>query len=135
MRLIHAANYVALFLPDSNNCFFICLVPYIPICLYYFLILCFYFHLFFVLFAPRDTFYNLQCLIWSLQSARNISEIRNISQSNMKKNCRVNYNQPNALTFSWNKVFCSSSPNYFLFSFSSGYRLKNLLWAHFNEHS
>ena len=40
------ATYIALFLPDSNNCFFICLVPYIHISLYYFLNLCFYFHLF-----------------------------------------------------------------------------------------
>ena len=32
---MHAATYIALFLPDSNKCFFICLVPYIPFCLYY----------------------------------------------------------------------------------------------------
>ena len=29
LQIIHAATYVALFLPDSNNCFFICLVPYL----------------------------------------------------------------------------------------------------------
>ena len=44
-QIIHTATYIALFLPDSSNCFFTCLVPYIPICLYYFLILCFYLHL------------------------------------------------------------------------------------------
>ena len=38
------------------------------------------------------------------------------------KKVRVNYNQTNALTFSWNKeflVFSSSLSNYFLFSFWS----------------
>ena len=53
----------SLFLPDSNKCFFICLVPCIRICFYYFLILCSYFYFFFLLFSPWDTFYNLQCLI------------------------------------------------------------------------
>ena len=58
LQIIHAATYIALLLPDSNNCFFICLLPYIHICLYYFLILCFYFHiLFYVLLATR---HNLQ---------------------------------------------------------------------------
>ena len=47
LQIIHGAAYIALFLPDSNNRFFICLFPYIHICLYYFLILCFYFHLLF----------------------------------------------------------------------------------------
>ena len=47
LQIIHAATDITLFLPDSNNCFFICLVPCIHICLYYFLILCFYFHLIF----------------------------------------------------------------------------------------
>ena len=32
---MYAATYIALFLPDSNKYFFICLVPYIPFCLYY----------------------------------------------------------------------------------------------------
>ena len=60
----------------SNNCFFIFLVSSIPICLYYFLLLCFYFHLLFLFFSPRDTFYNLKCL---LPPVRNIREIRNTS--------------------------------------------------------
>ena len=29
LQVIHGATYIALFLPDSNNFFFICLVPYI----------------------------------------------------------------------------------------------------------
>ena len=37
LQIIHVAIYIALFLPDSNNCFFICL--YIPVSLYYSLIL------------------------------------------------------------------------------------------------
>ena len=62
LLIIHAAAYIALFLSYSNNCFFICLVPYIPICLFYFLILCFYFHLLFPsLLATRHIlqFYNV----------------------------------------------------------------------------
>ena len=59
-----------------------------------------------------------------------------------KKKCRVNYNQPNALIFLWNKlwVFPSSLWNYFLFSFWSGWRSKKIFLAHAvtlhcNEHS
>ena len=65
------------FLPDSKNCLFICLVPYIPICIYYFLILLFYFHL-----LPPSlltTRYILQFTMYdsiSLQPAHNIKEIR-----------------------------------------------------------
>ena len=54
-KLIYAATQIALFLPDSINCFFICSVAYIHICL-------FIFTFFFMLFSPRDAFYNLQCL-------------------------------------------------------------------------
>ena len=64
LQIIHGATYIALFLPDSSKCFFICLVPYIHICLYHFLILCSYFYFLVFLFTPWDTFYNLQCLIW-----------------------------------------------------------------------
>ena len=80
LEIIHAATYVVLFLSDSNNCFFICLVPYIPICLYYFVMLCFYFdHLLHSLLAKRHTLqFNMFDLI-PLQPARNISEIRNTS--------------------------------------------------------
>ena len=71
------ATYVALFLLDSNNWFFICLVPYIYICLCNFLILCFYFHLLFhALLATRKI---LQFTIFdsiSLQPSRNITEIK-----------------------------------------------------------
>ena len=58
-QIIHAATYIALFLPDSNKCFFICLVSYIPSIAFCVLI----FTMFFWLFLPRDTFYNLQYLI------------------------------------------------------------------------
>ena len=46
LQINHVVTYIALFLRDSNNRFFICLVPYIHTSLYYFLILCFYFQLF-----------------------------------------------------------------------------------------
>ena len=60
MQINHAVAYIALFLPDCNNCFFIYLVPYIYICPYYFLILCFYFHLFDTLLTTRhSTIYNV----------------------------------------------------------------------------
>ena len=67
LLIIHAATYVALFLPDSSwlyNCFFICLVPYIPICFYNFLILCFYFHLLFHSRLATRHILQLRCLIW-----------------------------------------------------------------------
>ena len=63
LQIIHAATYITLFLPDSNNCFFICLVLYIPFCLNYFLILRFYFHLLFHSLLATRHIYNLQCLI------------------------------------------------------------------------
>ena len=71
LQIVHAATYIALFLPDSNNCFFICLVPYIHICLYYFLILCFYFHLLFhSLLATRHILQFTMFDSISLQPAR-----------------------------------------------------------------
>ena len=91
LQIVHGATYASLFLPDSNNCFFICLVPYIPICLYYFLILFFYFHLLFhSLLTTRHILQFTMFDLISLQPARNISEIRHTSQSTTKKNCRVN---------------------------------------------
>ena len=67
LQIILAANYIALFLPNSNNWFFMCIIPCIHICSYCFLILCFYFHLSFtfsfLIFSPRNTFYNSQCFI------------------------------------------------------------------------
>ena len=47
LQIFDVATYITLFLHDCNNCFIICLVPYIPICRYYFLIFCFYFLLLF----------------------------------------------------------------------------------------
>ena len=80
-HIIFAANYIALFLPDTSNCFFlICIIPCIHICFYYFLILCFYFHLLFLNFLAMK--HILQFTIFhiiSLQTAHNIMEIRNTS--------------------------------------------------------
>ena len=80
LQIIHGATYVSLFLSDSNNCFIICLVPYIPIFLYYSLISCFYFRLLFHSFLARR--HILQFTMFdsnSLQPARDISEIKNTS--------------------------------------------------------
>ena len=102
LQIIYATAHVAHFLPDSNNpFFFIFLAPYVPICPYYFLILCFYFHLLsHPVLATRHILQFTMLASISLQPARNISEIKNTSQSTTKKNFRVNHNQPNALTFS-----------------------------------
>ena len=105
LQITHAVTYIALFLPNSNNCFFLRLVPYIHTCLYYFQILCFCFHcLFHAFFAMRHIpqFTMLDSI--SLQPARNITEIKILHSPLRKKKCRVNYNQPNALIFSWYKV-------------------------------
>ena len=63
LQIIHAASSIVLFLPDSNHCFFICVVPYIPIVSTIFSFCIFIFTFFFILFLPRDTFFNLQCSI------------------------------------------------------------------------
>ena len=50
-----------------------------------------------------------------------------------KKKCGVNYNQRNALIFSWYRVWVfppSSLTTYFLFSFWSGYKSKKIFLAH-----
>ena len=97
LQIIHVAIYVALFLPDSNNYLFICLVLYIPICLY---ILRFYFNLLFHSVLTNRLI--LQFTMFdsiSLQPACNNLEIRNTSQPTTKKTYCVNHNQSNALTF------------------------------------
>ena len=80
LQIILAATYMALFLPDTNNCYFLyCIVP-IPMCLYYFLILYFYFHLLFhSLLAKRHILQFTMFDSISLQSAHNITEMRNTS--------------------------------------------------------
>ena len=63
-----------MFLPDSNNCFFICLVPYTHICFYFFLILFFYFHLLFLtLLAKRYILHFTMFDSISLQSVKSIN--------------------------------------------------------------
>ena len=80
LQIIHAATSIVLFLPDSNHCFFICVVPYIPMCVYYFLILYFYFHLLFhSLLATRHILQFAMFDSISLQPVHNIKEIRNTS--------------------------------------------------------
>ena len=80
LQIILAATYIALFLPDTHNCFFICIIPYIHICFYYFLIFCFYFHLLFVtLLATKHILQFTMVHIISLQTALNITEIKNTS--------------------------------------------------------
>ena len=78
LQIFLAANYIALFLPDTNNCFFIWIVPYIHICFYYFLILCFYFHLSSLLLMKHILDFTMFHII-PLQTARNITEIKNTS--------------------------------------------------------
>ena len=103
LQIIHAASYVVLFLPDSNNCFlYVQCQCHISLSGSTILSFCvFIFHLLFH--SLLSTRHILQFTMFdsiSLVPARNISEIRNTSQSTSKKNCRVNYNQPNALIFS-----------------------------------
>ena len=119
------ATYNALFLPDPNNCFFVCLVPYI--CLYFFLILYFYFHLFFSFSSLVPFHYNLPVILRRKEILH--------SPLPKKKFC-VNYNQPDSLILSWNKVwvFPSSLSNYFLFSFwSNNIFLAHARTSHFNS--
>ena len=40
LQILDVATYIAMFLPDSNNCFLICLIRYVYICFHYFLIFC-----------------------------------------------------------------------------------------------
>ena len=138
IHIIHASVYIALFLPDSNNCFFTCLVPllvfstislpiFVCIC-HYFLFLYFCFHLLFHAFYA--TKHNLQfttLYLISLQPARKIlhSPLR-------KKKCRGNYSQHIALIFSCCKlwVFHSSSSIFFLFRFGSGCQSRSRCLAH-----
>ena len=113
LQIVHAATYIALLLPDSNNYFFICLVPYIHICLYYFLILCFYFHLLFLtLLATRHILqFTMFCLI-----SCNIRELKNIPRSpRQKKNWHLNYNPAkcfNIIIFGWCNVYEFFVPPY-----------------------
>ena len=86
LHTIHTATYITLFLPDSNNWFFVCSVSYIPIFVYYFLILCFYFHLpCHLLLATRHILQVTMFDSTLSQPAHNTTEIRNTSQSTTKE--------------------------------------------------
>ena len=76
LQIIHATTYITLFLLDSNDYFFICLVPYPHLSL----------HLSFVflfspsfLFSSRHETHSTMFDPVSLQPARNIMKIRNTS--------------------------------------------------------
>ena len=60
----NTASHLVLFLPDSSHCFF---YRFSTIHSYLFLLFSHFVYLFtciFLLLSRRDTFYNLQCLIW-----------------------------------------------------------------------
>ena len=62
LQILHATAYIAPFLPDSNKSFLY--VYHISITVSNIFSFCvFIFTFFFLLFSPRYTFYNLQCLI------------------------------------------------------------------------
>ena len=92
---------------------------------------------FFLLFLPRDTFYNLQCLVRFHYNLPVILGRQEIFHSPIpKEKCCVNCNRSNVLIFSWNKVwvFPSSLSNYFLFSFwSNNIFLAHARTSHFNS--
>ena len=63
LQIILAAAYIALFLPDSHNCFFYMfstIYPYLPLLFFHFVFL---FSPFLLLFSLRETFCNSQCFI------------------------------------------------------------------------
>ena len=65
---------------------FICIIPCAHIIFYYFLILCFYFHLLFLnLLTTKHILQFTMFHIISLQTARNITEIRNTSSLKTKQ--------------------------------------------------
>ena len=63
LQIILAATYIALFLLDSNNCFFYmfsAIYPYVPLLICHFVFL---FSPFLLLFSLWDIFWNSQCFI------------------------------------------------------------------------
>ena len=95
--MIHEATYI--------HCYFLILINafhmFSNICLYYFLILCSYFHLFLTLLATRHILKFTMFDFISLQTPRNITEIKKTLHSpRRKKKCRVNYNQNQSMSFS-----------------------------------
>ena len=110
LQIIHAPSYIALFLPDSNNSLFICLVPYIHICLYYCLVLCCYCNLLFhALLATRHIVQFTMFYSISLQSAHKIKSKESVTildieidnRPNIEKHvstiCKKANNQLNAI--------------------------------------
>ena len=63
LQIIHAATYIGLFLPGSNNCFLYVNYHMSISVSTIFSFFVFIFTLFFLLSSPRITFYNLECLI------------------------------------------------------------------------
>ena len=54
LQIVHATNYIALFLPDSSNCFFHMFSAIYPYMSLLFSHCVFIFTFFFILFSPRD---------------------------------------------------------------------------------
>ena len=86
------------------------------------------FTFFFLLFLLRDTFYNLQCLMISLQPARNITEVKKTFHSAQgKKKYRVNHNQnkySNIIIFGTKyELFLPLYQITFFLAFRSGYNI------------
>ena len=124
LQIIPAATYIALFLPDSNKCFFICLVSYIPIHIIpIHIILCSYFyHIFLALLATRRILQFTMFDSILLEPARNSTEIKKrhfIIHHKRKSVAFIITKTNNDIWFNgW--VFPPSLSNYFLFSFWSG---------------
>ena len=59
LQIILAATYISLFLPDTNNCFFMCntMYPYVSTIFSFFV---FIFTFSFLNFSPQNTFYKSQ---------------------------------------------------------------------------
>ena len=71
LEINHAAIYIALFLPDSNNCFFVCLVSYTHICFNYY-----------VLTTTHSTIYNFWFdFITSVSELESNPELNNPKQT------------------------------------------------------
>ena len=103
LQIIHATAYIALFLLDSNNCVFWYVqwhtsisISISPIFSFFF-----YFHLlFYTLLATRHILQFTMFHSISLQLPVILLRQKILHSALRKKDCRVNYNQPNAVIFS-----------------------------------
>ena len=112
LQIIHVATYISLFLPDCNNCFSVCLVPYLSIIFSFFV---FIFTFLLILFLPRNILQFTMFDFILLQHPHNTMQIKILHSPQQKKICCVDYNQPNTLIFLWYKVFFFLPPYQFTF--------------------